>query len=613
MKRIWSTLAIGALITFSSGELLRAEAPSVTAVLTSSQAAVDQMVQLQIKVTGTRSASPPQEINIDGLEIQSAGESRSFEMRNFNVSSSVTFNYTIRPMRAGTFTIPPQTVRVDGTSVRTPELKLNVSNSPGGSARSNRTNPNIDPRDFGFVELVLTKTSAYIGEMIPVEVRVAFNVRARVESLGEGVKINGQGFTTQKFPDGHQTVETINGNTYQVLTFKTAIAAVRAGKIDIGPAEITPVVRISQPAARNPRVPRDLFDMNDPFFDNFFNDPMFAPSQRKEITLRGEPATLDVKPFPPNAPPEFAGAVGTFTMTADAKPKTVGVGDPITVTADVSGRGSFDRVNAPAIEDEHGWHKYPPSSKFKQDDDVGISGTKSFETALTPNEPKSNVPRLAFSYFDPLKEKYVTLRSDPIPVRVEGGTAPAPTVGAPSASATTSPVAASTPKPADILHQLTERPAAPQSFTPLFAQRIFWTAQIFPLLGLLGFVGWKIRTTRLDNRDAQRRAALQTEMTELQRKLRRGDGSPRQYFAEASRAVQLKTALAKNINPTAVDAEMAAAVFNVDQTAREQLRQLFERSDELRYSGNQNGSETISPENRREIADLIEGLRASNE
>jgi hypothetical protein len=40
------------------------------------------------------------------------------------------------------------------------------------------------------------------------------------------------------------------------------------------------------------------------------------------------------------------------------------------------GRGNFDRVNAPLLEDDAGWHKYPPSSKFKQDDEVGISGTK---------------------------------------------------------------------------------------------------------------------------------------------------------------------------------------------------------------------------------------------
>ena len=101
-------------------------------------------------------------------------------------------------------------------------------------------------------------------------------------------------------------------------------------------------------------------------------------------------------------------------MTTDAKPKSVQVGDPITVTSTISGRGNFDRVNAPAVEDDRGWHKYPPSSKFKNDDEVGISGTKTFEMVLSPNEKKQTIPLLAFSYFDPAKEQYVTLRSDPI-------------------------------------------------------------------------------------------------------------------------------------------------------------------------------------------------------
>ena len=79
-------------------------------------------------------------------------------------------------------------------------------------------------------------------------------------------------------------------------------------------------------------------------------------------------------------------------MTTDAKPKSVQVGDPITVTTTIAGRGNFDRVNAPVLEDERGWHKYPPSSKFKQDDEVGISGTKTFETVLSPNEKKQSLP-----------------------------------------------------------------------------------------------------------------------------------------------------------------------------------------------------------------------------
>src|SRR6202023_1542814 len=135
-----------------------------------------------------------------------------------------------------------------------------------------------------------------------------------------------------------------------------------------------------------------------------------------------EAVTLDVKPLPPNAPPSFSGAIGNFSMAVDAKPKSDQVGDPITVTATISGRGIFDRMTRPALENEHGWHKYPPSSRFKQDDDVGISGTKTFEMVLSPNEKKQSISPLVFSYFDPAKENYVTLRNNAIPIHVEGGT-----------------------------------------------------------------------------------------------------------------------------------------------------------------------------------------------
>ena len=297
-------------------------------------------------------------------------------------------------------------------------------------------------------------------------------------------------------------------------------------------------------------------------------------------------------------------------MTADANPKSVQVGDPITVTARISGRGNFDRVTGPVFEDDHGWHKYPPSSDFKQDDDVGISGTKTFETVLSPNEHKDKIPSQLFTYFDSLKEQYVTLRGDPIPVRVEGGAAPA--APAPVAAAANTPVASSSvvPKQQDILHQLTQISAAPQSFSPLYAQRSFWLAQLFPLLVLLGYFGWKIRQTHLDNREARRREALLHEARELQRSLRRDDASPQEYFSRASRAVQLKTALAKDLDPNTVDAEVAASVFQADENTRLRLHHLFETSDEVRYSGGgQNGILPVPSETRTEVLNLIESLR----
>jgi hypothetical protein len=74
--------------------------------------------------------------------------------------------------------------------------------------------------------------------------------------------------------------------------------------------------------------------------------------------------------------------------------------------------------------------------------------------------------------------------------------------------------------------------------------------------------------------------------------------------------VQLKTALAKNVDPNLVDAEAAASAFRLDEQQSARLRQLFEQSDELRYSGGGNGGRAIAPESRREILELVENLRA---
>lgn len=600
-----------------------AAAPSVTAVLSDSQPGVGQMVQLEIKVNGANSANAPDTISVDGLEIHQTGTSRQFEMHNFDVNSSVTYNYTILPLKAGQFKIPPQTVRVGNDSLRTPELVLNVaqgSNRSGSSAGAPQSGQSTVGSKLAFAELVVAKKDAYVGEMVPAVIRLGFDSRARGR-LHEGPELSGQGFTTQKLQQPRENLETIGGRTYQVYTFKTAIAAARPGKFEVGPVTAKAAVvlprRPSAPRTTRPRSPFDLFNLDDPFSDPFFSDPFGSMGERTELPIRSEPVTLNVKPLPPNAPPNFSGAIGNFTMTADAKPKTVQVGDPITATSTITGRGNFDRMNGPVLEDERGWHKYPPSSKFKQDDDVGISGEKTFEMVIAPNEKKPAVPPLVFAYFDPVKENYVTLRSNPVPIQVEGGAAPAasaataPAAGATAATptATVAVTPAPTAKPQDILYQMTDLGRV-RSFTPIYARPIFWIAQLAPFVLLLGFIGWTIRQAKIDNRDARRMAELQQESAKLLRKLRRSELSPQEYFSNASQVVRVKTALAKNMNPNAVDADTAARAFDLGEHEQAQLRTLFERSDELRFSGSGNGAGKISINEREELLRLLESLRA---
>ena len=606
----------------ATAQFAHADSPSVTAVLNSSEAALGETVHLEIRVTGARGADAPEQIVVDGLEIRRTGTSQRIEMNNLSLTSSVIYDYTVMPLRAGRFTIPPQTIRVGNNSLRTPALTLNVADSPGRSsgARPGRGAGAASANNLVFAELIVPSKAAYVGEIVPVQIRMGFDPRVRPRLI-EPPEITGQGFTAQKLQQSGENTETISGRLYEVVTYKTAIAAARAGKFEIGPvnakAQIVIPRRQSAPRSR-PRSPFDLFDQDDPFSDPFFSNPFSQLGERREVEIKSEPVALEVKPLPKNAPPSFSGAIGNFTMATDANPKTVPVGDPITVATTISGRGNFDRVNAPVIEDERGWHKYPPSSKFKQDDEVGLSGTKSFEMVLSPNEKKQGLPLLAFSYFDPVKEQYVTLHSEPIPINVQGGAAVAQNAGATQSAAPTPSTATARPpvppsvKPRDILYQLTEAPKKAESFAPIYTQRVFWAAQLIPLLALIGFAGWKIRRARIDNREAQRIAALRHEATDLMHKLHRNDVSPREYYAEASRVVRLKAALAsgnRRIDPNMVDVETAAETFKLNSDSRDRLRRLFEQSDEWQYSGAHNGPGRVTPESRREVLELIENLR----
>src|SRR5436305_14649818 len=155
--------------------------------------------------------------------------------------------------------------------------------------------------------------------------------------LTEPPDITGQGFTAKKLQQSSQNLETINGRPFEVVTFKTAIAAARAGKFQIGPVKAKAQVVV--PRRRNAphsRSPFDLFDQDDPFSDPFFSNPFSQLGERREVEIMSEPVALEVKPLPKNAPPSFSGAIGNLIMASDANPKSLQLGDSITVISTLS-------------------------------------------------------------------------------------------------------------------------------------------------------------------------------------------------------------------------------------------------------------------------------------
>ena len=584
MSRITVIFACACAI-FLGAPRLRAVDTEVSASLTSETCDVGETVQFQIKITGARSANPPSQINVDGLSISYSGQSTQVQMNNFNVTMSVVHSYQIVPQRAGKFTIPSQHVEVSGKTFNTNPVTLEVGAGATAPPASGGTKGAVSSGREAFAELVVPKQSAYVGEVIPVELRIYVDTRIRW-NLQQPPTLGGQGFTVQKFANPTQNQVTKEGRGYDLVTFKTAVMAAKSGTLTLGPSQLECVANLPRARSRQ--------RSNSPF-GNFFDDDAFGDvfgfGPPQQLTIKSDPVEISVQPLPTkNQPKNFSGAVGQFALHTTATPSRLKVGEPLTLTSKITGRGNFDRVSAPEISDERGWRSYPPSGKFTLDDDVGLSGSKTFETALIPEETKTKSPATQFTYFDPLTEKYVMLTGEEMPIVVEGGAAASPAVASASAPPITpAPSETPAPKSNDILYLRTDNGGWGASFEPIYRTRGFWLAQLVPLSALLLFAGVGIARMRRRDSASREQAEWRREKAELMKTLRRRQVSDAEFYDAAACCLRLEAALRRGGNPALVDADNACASRTLDPRVAERVRSIFAAQEELRYAGTGKG------------------------
>ena len=569
-----------------------------TATLSEDRTVVGDPVEYRIEVTGARTASRPAHIPVEGLNITPVGQSSSF---NYNPSTglvaSVTHIYQVETTKPGTFTIPAQEFAAGGVNVRTNAVTLTVvasADGRGGPAEQNY-----------FAELVIPKKTPFVGEAIPAEIRCYFSPRIRFEPPMNPV-IKGEGFTVQKITEPQQDTAVVDGQNYQVVIYKTSITPLKTGTLNIGPMVGDTRVLLPRPRPRS-------FG-NGPFNDPFFNDPFGGFGMQKSVELKSEPVVLEVKALPPNAPASFTGAIGQFTLEAEAEPRQVSVGDPVTARLTLRGRGNFDRINPPAPLDPTGWRVYPASGKFRPDDDVKLSGAKTFEQVFVPTEKRSVLPAYDLTYLDPGSAQYVTLSAPALPISVTGPAAPAPTpsasapADAPAAKAPAKPAA--TPSPAkDILHIRTDGPGA-GSFVPLYRRTNFWLPQVFIIALVLSALG----AYRWSNRPG--RALAERAMTERQRRdalsarLRDRGTRRRGFYLAAAEMAQARAADRSAREPATLGSEEVIVICELDAISAGTIREIFRVRDEITFAG-VDESATVSDAERSAALGALAKLEVS--
>ncbi|MFM8983596.1 MAG: BatD family protein [Spartobacteria bacterium] len=130
-------------------------AQEATLGLSSPTTAPGQPMEIVLTVRDARSAEVPETINVPGLRIQLFGRSTRFEMNNFQITSSLTYTYSVVPERTGEFDIPPVSVQVGGKTIQTNPVRLTVVDSAIAAPSAqpapmpSTANPSVPPTPQG--------------------------------------------------------------------------------------------------------------------------------------------------------------------------------------------------------------------------------------------------------------------------------------------------------------------------------------------------------------------------------------------------------------------------------------------------------------------------------
>lgn len=591
---------------------------SATATLSSQQTTVGRPVQLTLRVEGAREVGEQPEIIVDGLQVSPMGRGSQFQMFNFDVKIIVDLTYQVLPLREGTFTIPSIEVQAGKQIVKTQPLTLTVSAGAQPPTSPQQGVGQVPPdeetaegnSDLVFAELIVPKSSAYVGETVPIEIRVYFDSRLRYQIEGMP-ELDTASFTMKQMPEPRREQRTLKGRPYDVIVFNTALTPLKPGSLNIGP--VTTEALVQSPVQRR-GAPQSLFDslFDDPFFGS-----AFQRMQTQRVRISADSVPLQVLDVPAQGrPASFQGAVGNFDMEVNVDLRQTSVGSPLTVRAVVSGRGDFDRVGAPTLSNMAGWRSYPPSSDFQADDTLGISGTKTFQILVIPDEVKSELPPLEFSYFDPATETFKTLRSDPIPITVAPGVAPPPS---PATSATAPPPPSSqstsseptTNQPTDtarydILHIKSGSQTWRTSFDPFYRTRGFWLLQAAALAMLACGVGAFLWWTRMQNADRLARLAVDRKLADTKKRAVSAVASDSSRLAAAVDFIRLATSQQYGIAAPLVDAQAAIqARSGLDANVTAAIQSIFQHHDESAFAA---GSLHTAAPALSTIADTLDAI-----
>ncbi|MBR2155170.1 MAG: protein BatD [Bacteroidaceae bacterium] len=427
MKRLFSVFILLTTISvrlFADGFTLTTSAPSTVEVGDKFR------VQFTVNTQGASHFTPPDFKGFEVIYGPSTSSQSSFQIINGRTtqSSSITYTFVVLCSVAGTYTINPASVTVDGTVIKSNPVKVKVlsigqggssqgqqqssgshSSSQQGSPQTSRpvtSGSNISTNDL-FMTATLSRTNVYEQEAVLLTYKI-YTLVNLTQLEGKLPTLDGFQIQEVSLPRNKNfQLEQYNGRNYRsVIWSQYVLFPQKSGDLVIPSItyEGTVVVR-----ARN----------IDPI-DAFFNGITGMQEMTKHITTPR--LVMHVSPLP-NKPANFSGAVGQFSISSSLSPQEVDANDAVTLRLNVKGVGNMKLINTPEVAFPKDFETYDAkvNDKFSLTRS-GLSGSKEFEYLVVPRHAGTyTIPATDFVYFDTESRTYKTLQTEPYTLKVNKG------------------------------------------------------------------------------------------------------------------------------------------------------------------------------------------------
>lgn len=358
---------------------------------------LDEWTTLTVNITGDvnniRYTEP------DGVTLTSYGQSTSYSFVNGKNSKTQSISFRVKPLQKGTMKLPVfYGVNSSGDKITSEEVKIYVEEGNSQSNNNNRSTDGDVKKENVKLYINLPDRNMYIGESIPVEIEVYFLNKYQPERKRDPYVKSGS-FTLELSKNiiSNNPHAIIGGDSYHQVVWQGYLTPLKAGNNELE-LQMESYIKIPEGGTG--------------FFSSYRTEEIITKSKKESISILSLPTD--------NQPKNFSGAIGEFTMSSSINMNDLSVGDPITLTIDIFGKGNFSRIDVPRItKDVDKWKFYPESSTFQGST---YKGLKKFQQILSPLTHKTSVlPAFEFSYFNPETAEYVILETKEHQLNVSPG------------------------------------------------------------------------------------------------------------------------------------------------------------------------------------------------